>query len=253
MNEIYNVNCLSLAAKLPPNSIDLICTSPPYAEQRKNQYGGVSEIDYPQWTVCWLEAFRHALAERSSVAIVIRPHIKNGQIPDYILRTRLAVRAAGWVECEELIWIKPDSPPLGSIYRPRRAWESVLWFSKNSTPFCDPKANGTPSDRIGFESKKGVGDYIKGIAPAKKGTARCKDYVEIGTSKNQKNNQHPAQYPVELASWIIRLLCPPGGCVCDPFLGSGATGVAAIKNGNHFCGSEIQKKYFEIAQKNLTQ
>ena len=45
-------------------------------------------------------------------------------LSDYVLRTRLALREAGWHECEELIWLKPDAPPLGSKLRPRRAWES---------------------------------------------------------------------------------------------------------------------------------
>ena len=47
----------------------------------------------------------------------------------------------------------------------------------------------------------------------------------------QKFNHHPAPYPVALAEWIIRLLCPMGGTVIDPFLGSGSTAKAAKKPG----------------------
>ena len=52
---------------------------------------------------------------RWSVFMVIRPHLRDGVLSDYVLRTRLAVREAGWHECEELIWLKPDAPPLGSL------------------------------------------------------------------------------------------------------------------------------------------
>src|SRR6185312_9358080 len=121
---------------------NLVITSPPYAEQRKHQYGGISEVDYTQWTVKWMREVRKVLTDDGSVFINIRPHIKNGVISDYVLKTRLALREDGWNECEELIWYKPDSPPLGSINRPRRAFEHILWFSKTRKPYCDPKANG---------------------------------------------------------------------------------------------------------------
>ena len=121
---------------LPDESVDLIITSPPYAEQRKKQYGGIPEKDYPEWTVKWMDEVKRILKPDGSVAINIRPHIRNGQISDYTLKTRLALREAGWIECEELIWIKPDSPPLGSVKRPRRAWESIHWFGKTGNVYC---------------------------------------------------------------------------------------------------------------------
>ena len=93
-------------------------TSPPFAEQRKNQYKSVSEKDYPAWTVEWMGLLWDKLTSDGSVLIVIRPHISNGMLSDYVLRTRLALRDDGWTECEELIWLKPGSPPLGSTHRP---------------------------------------------------------------------------------------------------------------------------------------
>lgn len=258
-NYIYNTDCVLLADIIPDKSINLIITSPPYAQQRQKQYGGIKEEDYPDWTVNWMEAFRQKMADNSSIAIVIRPHIKNGQISDYVLKTRLAIRAAGWYESEELIWIKPDSPPLGHIKRPRRAWESILWFSNSSRPFCNPQANGVISSRIGFESKKGVGDYKNGTATAKIGVARCKDYVEVGTGAVDKTreNIHPAQYPEKLVKWVIKLLCPPEGLVCDPFMGSGTTAVACKSLNEESCnykyiGSEINEIYVNIARQRLT-
>lgn len=257
-NTIYNVDCKLLADATPNKSINLIVTSPPYAYQRKKQYGGIDELDYPEWTVNWMEQFKEKLTDNASIAIVIRPHIKNGQISDYVLKTRLLIRSRGWIEAEELIWIKPDSPPLGHIKRPRRAWESILWFSNSTHPYCDPQANGSISDRVGFESKKGVGDYKNGTSPAKTGVARCRDYIEVGTGAvdKSKQNTHPAQYPEKLAKWIVKLLCPPGGLICDPFMGSGTTAVACESlniEGLHFryIGSEINENYVAIANQRL--
>ena len=246
-------DCLEIAKTISKESVNLIVTSPPYAQQRKKQYGGIPKQNYPDWTVKWCDAFKPALTNNGSIAIVIRPHIHQGQISDYVLHTRLALRENNWIEAEELIWIKPNSPPLGNIQRPRRAWESILWFSKSNKPFCNPKANGNVSNRIGLESKKGVGDYKAGVSSAKKGIARCRDYVEVGTGATDKSkyNHHPAQYPQELASWIIKLLCPQNGTVVDPFLGSGTTLLACNDTKTNGIGIELCQDYCEIAKKRL--
>lgn len=246
---------LTAVKRLPDQCVDAVITSPPYAEQRKNLYGGVSESAYPQWTVDWMKEIKRVLKPEGNVAINIRPHVKNGEISDYTLRMRIALRDDGWKECDELIWIKPDSPPMGHKFRPRRSWESIHWFALTGSPYCDPKANGKQSDRIGLESKKGIGTYIDGTSKAKSGIARCQDYVAIGTSQVDKSdyNTHPAQYPEAMVSWLINLLCPVGGVVLDPFLGSGTTAVAAVNTGRIYLGTEIQEEYFKIAQKRITQ
>lgn len=248
---IFNGDLLEQISKIEDNSIDLVLTSPPYAEQRDGLYNGINEQDYPEWTVKWMKQIKRILKPTGNVAIVIRPHIKEGQISDYTLRMRLSLRDDGWRECEELIWVKPTSAPLGSTKRPRRSWESIHWFSLDKHSYCDPKANGTASDRIGMESIKGVDEYIDGVSAARSGIARCKDYVEIGTHEANKDkfNIHPAQYPETLTSWLIKLLSPPQGVVLDPFMGSGTTGVSCLKENRSFIGIELEEKYIEIAEK----
>ena len=97
----------------------------------------MAEEDYPDFTVQWMTALSPKMTADGSVFVVIRPHVRDGVLSDYVLRTRLAIREAGWHECEELIWLKPNAPPLGSKLRPRRAWESVLWFSRSPQPYSD--------------------------------------------------------------------------------------------------------------------
>lgn len=255
INVIQHASCIDVLNSLPARSINAVITSPPYAEQRKKQYESPSEANYPEWTVAWMAALWDRLTDDGNVALVIRPHVRNGQIGDYMLRTRLAVRAAGWCECEEFIWIKPSSPPWGHVGRPRRSWESIHWFSKSSHPYCDPLANGQPSDRLGLESRKGMGRYIHDLEAreTRSGIARCRDYVDVGTSEVDRDpfNTHPAQYPARLAEWLIGLLCPPGGMVFDPFMGSGTTAVAAHRLGRRFSGAETIADFVKIAQHRL--
>jgi len=254
--------CVRVAA-LADSSIDCIVTSPPYAEQRKRKYAGIAEDNYASWTVEWMRAVMPKLKPHASVAIVIRPHIKSGQISDYVLRTRLALRDDGWRECEELIWIKPDSAPMGSTERPRRSWESVLWFSRAPKPFCNTRFGGSTSSRaydFGALTARGHGDYVHaGHSTETAGVSRprrSRDYLEAyaanGVDRDPRNT-HPAQFPEALSTWLVGLLCKPAdsgasaAVVLDPFCGSGTTGVSARKLGHHFVGIDKSAAYVEYA------
>ena len=68
-----------------------------------------------------------------------------------MLRTRLALRDAGWHECEELIWLQDECPAAGEQAATPRAWESILWYGKCPQPYCDLKACGKPSKELGFD------------------------------------------------------------------------------------------------------
>lgn len=256
VNKVYNYDCFDGIKQLEDNSVSLVVTSPPYAMQRKHQYGGVTEKDYPQWTVDWMELLKPKLKDNASVCINIRPHIKNGEISDYVLKTRLALREHGWKECEELIWIKPTSAPMGSIERPRRAWESILWFSKSNKPKCYPKANGAVSNRIGFAGSKfeegGTSHIHAGQKPpTQSGVARCVDYIMVGTGNVEKGYNHPAMFPPELPEYLIKMLSDENDLVLDPFIGSGTTGRVAEKLNRKWIGFEISEEYCNIAKKDV--
>jgi site-specific DNA-methyltransferase (adenine-specific) len=60
-------------------------------------------------------------------------------------------------------------------------------------------------------------------------------------------NHHPCVKPINLLTYLVRLVTPPNGIVLDPFMGSGSTGIAALLEGFRFCGMELDKSYFDIA------
>jgi DNA modification methylase len=242
---LFAGDSLQLGGRIPPGSVDAIITSPPYAQQRARQYGGVDEARYPEWTVGWLDSLAPALKPDASVAIVIRSHVRDGTLSDYVLRTRLAVRAAGWHEPDELIWMKPDAPPVGCVRYPRRSFEQILWFSRSRNPAVFPQANGTNSKRIGFAAAKGATQWLHQTAGSNHevGQPRCRDYVEVPVSANARGNPHPAQFPKPLAEWLIKLFVPKGGSVLDPFGGSGTTAAAARALGRDWISAEIHWDY----------
>lgn len=253
---ILHGDCVEVMASLPAQSVDAVITSPPYAMQRKATYGGVPEAEYPGWTVAWMEQARRLLKPDGSVVINIRPHVRNGQISDYTLRTRLALREAGWCEVDELIWHK-SGPPLGHPKRPRRSWESLHWFALHGRPFADPKAAGQESTWTPSTRGRG-GPHINAFAAAVTQTkvARVADVVSISTRLNESSdgtNDHPAPYPPALAEWVAKLICPVGGTILDPFSGSASTGVAAVRSGWDYIGIDAVAEYVEMSRLRLAQ
>lgn len=252
---VHEGDCIDVMRTLPAGSVDSVITSPPYAQQRKATYGGVPEADYPAWTVAWMREARRLLKPDGNVVINIRPHVRNGQISDYTLRTRLALREDGWAEIEELIWDKKGGPPFGHPGRPRRSWESLHWFALHGRPFCDAKAAGSESQWASFFGYGRPGPHVASVTGTgpKVGIARVPDMVRVKPS-NEKDgdlNSHPAPYPVALAEWIAKLTCKPGGTILDPFSGSASTGAAALRNGWNYIGIEAMPEYVEMSRRRL--
>lgn len=250
---VMHGDCLDLIPTLEDGSVSLVVTSPPYADQRANHYKGVSEEDYPDFTVQWMSLLAPKMTADGSVFLVIRPHVREGVLSDYVLRTRLALREAGWHECEELIWLKPDAPPLGSLKRPRRTWESVLWFSLSAQPYADLKACGKESDRVGFEGSFRFG--VGGDSPLSRiqagsctnGIARISDVIVAPICTNERGLDHPAVFPKGLAEQLVKTFSQEGDLVLDCFAGSGQTLLAAKGCGRRYLGIEREKKYVSVA------
>lgn len=258
--DLHCGDALDVLPRLTPASVNCIVTSPPYAQQRRDDYGGVDEAAYPTWLADRLDAARTALTERASVAIVIRPHVRRGELSDYVLRTRLELRGRGWIECDEWIWDKGSGMPTAPNDRPRRSWEHILWFAPTRTrPWCDPRANGKPQTQPfkvqGRLFRNGYGRHKLRTAPyVPHPISRGIDLARIRLGQNITGDDvaHPAPFPPALAAWIIRYVCPPGGRVLDPFAGSGSTGLAALAEGRAFTGVDIHPEYVDLMRRRLT-
>lgn len=225
--------------------VSAVVTSPPYAQQRADSYGGIDEDLYPQWTLDWMNGV--PLESDGSIIINIREHIRDGEMSDYVHNTRRTIRDGGWIECDELIWIKPEGPPFGHPKRPRRAWERILWFSKSRQPWCDPRANGKASNRLGMRpaneraNRNQWSTSSQSLKPA--GIARQQDWVSVHVRSNPNHVRHPAAYPPPLARWMVTTFSKSSATVLDPFAGSGTTLIAAHQTGRHAIGIERSDEY----------
>jgi site-specific DNA-methyltransferase (adenine-specific)/modification methylase len=72
-------------------------------------------------------------------------------------------------------------------------------------------------------------------------------------ANGEKRGDHPTQKPIGVMKWCIEQIPPPATLILDPFMGSGTTGVAAVKLGRKFIGIEIEPKYFDIACRRISE
>ena len=115
-------------------------------------------------------------------------------------------------------------------------------------------ANGGAS-RFFYTAKTSRAERENGVAQygevAERGTHRYGAGIGEGLDPDAPaigRNHHPTVKPVDLMQWLCRLVTPPGGLVLDPFLGSGSTGIAALREGFDFLGIEREPEYVEIAR-----
>jgi DNA modification methylase len=85
----------------------------------------------------------------------------------------------------------------------------------------------------------------------KDSVARFKYCAKANKKDRSEGNTHPTVKPTDLMAYLVRLITPPGGVVLDPFMGSGSTGKAAVREGFDFIGIEREEEYVAIASKRL--
>ena len=130
-HQIHLGDCLDLMRAMPPDSVDLIVTSPPYADARKHTYGGISPDDYVAWFTQMAEQMLRVLKPSGSFVLNIKEKAVDGQRHTYVLDLILALhREVGFRWVEEYIWHKTTAAPGKWKYRFRDAWERILHFSK---------------------------------------------------------------------------------------------------------------------------
>ena len=136
-------------------------------------------------------------------------------------------------------------------YQPYKVHEIISVFSKNTHIYLPQMTEGKP-----YISGKGTsGDItrnVKKVQTKNEGQRYPRSVQKFNTDKS-KGSFHPTQKPVALLEYLIKTYTNPGDLVLDNCMGSGSTGVACVNNGRHFIGIELDKQYFNIAQKRIEE
>jgi DNA modification methylase len=265
INKIIHGDSLQVLKQLPDASVDLIFTSPPYADSRKLTYGGIHPDKYVEWFTPFSEQLHRVLKDSGSFVLNIKEKALNGERHTYVIELILELKKQGWLWCEEYIWHKKNCYPGKWPNRFRDAWERCLHFTKarHFSMYQDsvrvPMGNWrharlkklSLTDRVRDESKvlSGFGKKIENWVG--RDLAYPTNVLHLATECG--NKQHSAAFPEELPTWFIKLFTKPGDVVLDPFLGSGTTTLAAAKLKRKFIGIEIKAPYVGIAREAMSE
>ncbi len=264
-NQILAGDCRALLPRLPNACVDLIVTSPPYADQRRHTYGGVPPDEYVAWFLPIAAELQRVLKPTGSFVLNIKERVANGERHTYVLELILAMRRQGWLWTEEYIWHKRNTAPGKWPNRFRDSWERCLHFTKGRqfamyqdavmVPMGEWRharlRNLSETDRKRDNSRvrSGFGKKVENWVG--RDMAYPTNVLHMATECSNKN--HSATFPIALPAWFIKLFTQPGDVVLDPFIGSGTTAVAAAQLGRVYVGMEQDANYVAIAQERLSR
>jgi len=262
--DLYFGDCKEELKKIESNSVNLIVTSPPYADQRKSIYGGVHPDRYVEWFLPISEQLLRVLKPTGTFILNIKEKVHNSERHTYVLELILAMRKQGWLWTEEFIWHKKNCYPGKWPNRFRDSWERLLQFNKNKkfdmyqeavmVPMGDwtrtrlknlSKMDKTRADsRVGSGFGKNISNWLK------RDKAYPTNVLHMATECGNKN--HSATFPESLPEWFIKLFTKEGDTILDPFMGSGTTIRVAQRMRRNAIGIDISSEYHEMV-KNQTQ
>jgi len=263
--KILNGDCGEILRDFKSNTVDLIVTSPPYADRRKNTYGGIHPNKYVDWFIPKSKELLRVLKPTGTFILNIKEKAENGERHTYVIELILALRKQGWLWTEEFIWYKKNSYPGKWPNRFRDSWERLLQFNKSR------KFNMYQE-----EVMKPVGDWANGRLKNLSETDKRRDNAKNGSGFGKNisnwlnrdkvypnnvlhfatvcyNKDHSAAFPEELPEWFIKLFTKPGDLVLDPFMGSGTTVLVAQKMNRKSIGIDILKEYCDKVLKQIDE
>lgn len=262
--DIFQGDSAEVLKTLPDNTIDLVVTSPPYADQRKSTYGGVSTDQYVEWFLPISEQLLRVLKPTGTFILNIKEKVVNGERSTYVMELILAMRKQGWLWTEEFIWHKKNSYPGKWPNRFRDAWERLLQFNKSKKfamyqeEVMVPMGNWaktrlknlSETDKRRDNSKVGSG-FGKNISNwVDRDKAYPTNVLHLATECN--NKKHSAAFPEELPQWFMKLFTQEGDTVLDPFAGSGTTLFVAERMGRNAIGIELMQEYYQMIKEQIT-
>ena len=265
IDKIFLGDCESVLKNLPSESVDLIFTSPPYADQRQKTYGGVKPDEYVDWFLPKADEFFRVLKPSGTFVLNIKERVVNGERHTYVIDLILEMRKRGWLWTEEFMWHKKNSYPGKWPNRFRDNWERLIQFNKSRkfamyqeavmVPVGDwapgRLANLSETDKIRDESRVGSG-FGKNVSNwVGRDMVYPNNVLHIATESS--NKRHSAAFPIALPTWFIKLFTQPGDITLDPFVGSGTTAAAAALLGRRYVGIDIKEEYVRLTEERLSK
>ena len=256
-------DCSDRLKDLPDESVDLVFTSPPYADRREHDYSTASEKLYVEWFLPIADQLFRVLKPTGSFVLNIKEGTKDNMKMAYVYELLLALRGRGWLWTEEYIWHKTTPYPSVHDKRFKNAYERLYHLVKNmnfkfnrEAMFVRKTEYELNLDRrmAKLEAQKSAATN-SGFMTGKQHEWMKKEYraptnVLLGPSETG-NRKHSAVFPYWLSAWFVELTTNKGDVVLDPFMGSGTTALAALDAGRKAVGVELDDGYYQLCKSNL--
>jgi site-specific DNA-methyltransferase (adenine-specific) len=262
--DIFLGDSKEILSKFPDGYFNLIMTSPPYADARKNHYDSIHPDNFVDFFLTFHEEFWRVLADDGSFILNIKDKVIEGQRHRYVWKTIMELTEKGWLCIDDYIWHKPNAMPGYWPNRLRDEWEYCFHLTKNKKfkmlqdsvkkPIGDwaekrlSNLTGKSTIRHNSENNSGFGrDLNKWVD---------KNFVLPGNVVSVpligKNMGHPAVFPTGLPEFFIKIFTSEDDNILDPFAGSGSTGIAAIQNNRNCVLIDNKEEYIEVIKERLS-
>ena len=269
-------NSLDLLETLEDNSVNLVITSPPFALQRKKEYGNEEQEEYVNWLCSFGEVVYRKLAEDGSFVIDIGGAYEKGQPTYSLYQFRTLIKLCddiGFKLAQPFYWHNPSALPAPIEWvnkrkiRAKTSVNTVWWLCKQPKCKADITKVLTPySDRMkkllenpdGFIKEEGIvrpSGHVLGKSSWSKdnGGAIPPNLLQIPNSESNSPylkickklgvKGHPARFPSALPEFFIKMLTDENDIVVDIFGGSNTTGRTAEELNRRWYSFELSKEY----------
>lgn len=244
INKIFNEDCIEGMKKIPDKSVNMILSDLPY-EMIESSWDKMLPLDK-----LW-EQFKRVITDDGAIVLTA-----SGTFATKLLMSNHEMFRYKW------IWVKNTTGNFVNVKnRPLTSFEEVLVFSKGHV--INGVTNKMKYNPQGLKKLNKVVVGSKGKSGEYYGKRKSdKDkYVQEYTNyprdvlyfPSVKNGVHISQKPVGLFSYLIKTYTDEGEVVLDATIGSGTTAVSCVETGRNYIGFELDKKFWEIANKRVEQ
>lgn len=245
LNRIYNEDCLEGMKRIPDASVDCIICDLPYEVLHKNnphaQWDRIIPFE-PLW-----EQYERVIKENGAIVLFAQ-----GMFTAKLMMSNERL----WKY--NLVWNKVlVSGFLNAKKMPLRCHEDICVFYKKTPTYNPQMTEGKPLHGKGwsYKNKDLTNNCYGNISATEDMRKGCTKKYPTSILRFKKTHPsvtvHPTQKSVELFEWLIKTYTNEGDTVLDNAIGSGTTAVAAIRMKRNFIGFELQKEYFDIANKRI--
>ncbi|NOU00738.1 MAG: site-specific DNA-methyltransferase [Gallionella sp.] len=240
---IFKGDCLEMMRELPSEIINLTITSPPYNIGKEYEQK-MSVAQYANWCESWIKEI-HRLAKNDGTFWLNLGYFevpeKGRAIPiSYLLWDKVP-----FYLMQEIVWNYGAGVACKSMFSPRN--EKFLWYVKDMVSHCFNLDEVRDPD-VKYPNQKKNGKLK--CNPLGKNPTDVWQFPKVTSGRDRSSDErtpHPAQFPIAVIDRIIKCSSNEGDVILDPFIGSGTTAEAALRNGRKVIGFEINSNYVEIA------